>query len=222
MLAQSGDQIDRPAAQRPGRVEHRARSSPVVRRSRHRAVQLAPDERDTVGTQRAGRAARYAGSASSTAKRSRTRRCASRTTPSGSSRSCSTSTASRGSTSRARSRSSGTATAGRRRRSRPTSTCRRTTSTSRSRRSTRSSSRRRTARRAGCVEQHPDVSIRVLYQRDYLHLLVKYGLEPPSQLVDAGRRRRDAGAVRLSRRASGRRHARRRRRERVTRRAETA
>jgi bifunctional protein TilS/HprT len=36
------------------------------------------------------------------------------------------------------------------------------------------------------VEQYPDVSIRVLYQRDYLNLLVKYGLEPPSQLVDAG------------------------------------
>jgi hypothetical protein len=36
------------------------------------------------------------------------------------------------------------------------------------------------------VELHPDVLIRVLYQRDYLHLLVKYGLEPPSQLVDAG------------------------------------
>ena len=35
------------------------------------------------------------------------------------------------------------------------------------------------------VELHPEVSIRVLYQRDYLHLLVKYGLEPPSQLVDA-------------------------------------
>ena len=35
------------------------------------------------------------------------------------------------------------------------------------------------------VELHPDVSIRVLYQRDYLNLLVKYGLEPPSQLVDA-------------------------------------
>jgi hypothetical protein len=35
-------------------------------------------------------------------------------------------------------------------------------------------------------EQYPDVEIRVLYQRDYLHLLVKYGLEPPSQLVDAG------------------------------------
>jgi hypoxanthine phosphoribosyltransferase len=35
-------------------------------------------------------------------------------------------------------------------------------------------------------ELYPDVSIRVLYQRDYLHLLVKYGLEPPSQLIDAG------------------------------------
>ena len=34
------------------------------------------------------------------------------------------------------------------------------------------------------AELHPDVNIRVLYQRDYLHLLVKYGLEPPSQLVD--------------------------------------
>ncbi len=40
-------------------------------------------------------------------------------------------------------------------------------------------------------ELYPDVQIRVLYQRDYLHLLVKYGLEPPSQLADpdAGRRR---------------------------------
>jgi hypothetical protein len=35
-------------------------------------------------------------------------------------------------------------------------------------------------------ELHPEISIRVLYQRDYLHLLVKYGLEPPSQLVEAG------------------------------------
>jgi len=30
----------------------------------------------------------------------------------------------------------------------------------------------------------PEVNIRVLYQRDYLHLLVKYGLEPPSQLSE--------------------------------------
>ena len=34
-------------------------------------------------------------------------------------------------------------------------------------------------------ERFPDVDIKVLYQRDYLHLLVKYGLEPPSQMVDA-------------------------------------
>ena len=34
-------------------------------------------------------------------------------------------------------------------------------------------------------ELHPDVQIRVLYQRDYLQLLVKYGLEPPSQLIGA-------------------------------------
>ena len=35
------------------------------------------------------------------------------------------------------------------------------------------------------VELYPDVAIKVLYQRDYLQLLVKYGLEPPSQLADA-------------------------------------
>lgn len=34
-------------------------------------------------------------------------------------------------------------------------------------------------------ELYPDVRIKVLYQRDYLHLLVKYGLEPPSQLAGA-------------------------------------
>jgi hypothetical protein len=36
------------------------------------------------------------------------------------------------------------------------------------------------------VEMYPEVSIRVLYQRDYLQLLVKYGLEAPSQLEAAG------------------------------------
>ena len=30
---------------------------------------------------------------------------------------------------------------------------------------------------------YPDVRIKVFYQRDYLNLLVKYGLEPPSQDV---------------------------------------
>jgi hypothetical protein len=32
-------------------------------------------------------------------------------------------------------------------------------------------------------ELYPDVRIKVLYQRDYLSLLAKYGLEPPSQLA---------------------------------------
>jgi len=32
-------------------------------------------------------------------------------------------------------------------------------------------------------EQYPDVNIKIFYQRDYLNLLVKYGLEEPSQLA---------------------------------------
>lgn len=35
-------------------------------------------------------------------------------------------------------------------------------------------------------EMHPEIKIKIFYQRDYLNLLVKYGLEEPSQLVDAG------------------------------------
>ncbi|MGH9180030.1 MAG: hypothetical protein ACRD0N_15975 [Acidimicrobiales bacterium] len=35
-------------------------------------------------------------------------------------------------------------------------------------------------------ELQPEVKVKVLYQRDYLALLVKYGLEEPSQLADAG------------------------------------
>lgn len=34
-------------------------------------------------------------------------------------------------------------------------------------------------------ERYPGTNIKVLYQRDYLALLVKYGLEPPSQLEGA-------------------------------------
>jgi hypothetical protein len=34
-------------------------------------------------------------------------------------------------------------------------------------------------------ELYPDVRIKVLYQRDYLSLLAKYGLEPPSQMGKA-------------------------------------
>jgi hypothetical protein len=41
-------------------------------------------------------------------------------------------------------------------------------------------------RKARLVQQlYEGVQVRVLYQRDYLHLLVKYGLEPPSQLSAA-------------------------------------
>ena len=43
-------------------------------------------------------------------------------------------------------------------------------------------------------ELHPDVRVKVLYQRDYLHLLVKYGLEAPSQL---SRRLGEGGPLRL-------------------------
>jgi hypothetical protein len=32
-------------------------------------------------------------------------------------------------------------------------------------------------------ELYPDVRIKVFYQRDYLNLLVKYGLEEPSQAI---------------------------------------
>jgi hypothetical protein len=38
-------------------------------------------------------------------------------------------------------------------------------------------------------ELYPDVRIKVLYQRDYLKLLERYGLEPPSQMVDPARGR---------------------------------
>ena len=33
---------------------------------------------------------------------------------------------------------------------------------------------------------YPDVRCKILYQRDYLNLLIKYGLEEPSQLTEAG------------------------------------
>lgn len=34
-------------------------------------------------------------------------------------------------------------------------------------------------------EMYPDVQCKVFYQRDYLHLLVKYGLEEPDSSVDS-------------------------------------
>ena len=35
-------------------------------------------------------------------------------------------------------------------------------------------------------ELYPGVNVKIFYQRDYLSLLVKYGLEEPSQLAHAG------------------------------------
>jgi len=35
-------------------------------------------------------------------------------------------------------------------------------------------------------EHYPDVKVRILYQRDYLELLVKFGLESPEQLAGYG------------------------------------
>jgi hypothetical protein len=43
-------------------------------------------------------------------------------------------------------------------------------------------------------ELYPDIRIKVLYQRDYLSLLAKYGLEPPSQMAAPPP---EAGSVRL-------------------------
>jgi hypoxanthine phosphoribosyltransferase len=34
------------------------------------------------------------------------------------------------------------------------------------------------------MEVHPRVRCKILYQRDYLHLVVKYGLEAPDQLAE--------------------------------------
>jgi len=33
------------------------------------------------------------------------------------------------------------------------------------------------------VELYPEIAIKILYQKDYLNLLVKYGLEPPSPVA---------------------------------------
>ena len=55
-------------------------------------------------------------------------------------------------------------------------------------------------------ELHPEVKVKIFYQRDYLNLLVKYGLEQPSQLAcrplvdEPGRSRFDFGARPESRR----------------------
>ena len=44
-------------------------------------------------------------------------------------------------------------------------------------------------------ELHPEVKVKVFYQRDYLNLLVKYGLEEPSQLADVSLDEREPQAL---------------------------
>jgi hypothetical protein len=53
-------------------------------------------------------------------------------------------------------------------------------------------------------ELYPDVRIKVLYQRDYLSLLAKYGLEPPSQMLDPAARDAELAGVVEGARAAGR------------------
>ena len=53
-------------------------------------------------------------------------------------------------------------------------------------------------------ELYPDVRIKVLYQRDYLSLLAKYGLEPPSQMLEEAPRAAQPAGVVEGVRAAGR------------------
>ncbi|HYJ70945.1 MAG TPA: hypothetical protein VE265_00550 [Actinomycetota bacterium] len=53
-------------------------------------------------------------------------------------------------------------------------------------------------------ELYPDVRIKVLYQRDYLSLLAKYGLEPPSQMLEEAPRAAELAGVVEGARAAGR------------------
>ena len=46
---------------------------------------------------------------------------------------------------------------------------------------------------------YPDVSIKILYQRDYLHLVLKYGLATPENLAEGARPIRIPGPARIRR-----------------------
>jgi hypothetical protein len=48
-------------------------------------------------------------------------------------------------------------------------------------------------------ELYPDVSCKVFYQRDYLHLLVKYGLEEPDHMDEVPPPTRIPGPPRVAR-----------------------
>jgi hypothetical protein len=47
------------------------------------------------------------------------------------------------------------------------------------------------------AEHHPDINCKIFYQRDFLHLLIKYDLEPPDHLEDAPIPTRIPGPVKV-------------------------
>lgn len=46
-------------------------------------------------------------------------------------------------------------------------------------------------------EHHPHINCKIFYQRDYLHLLIKYGLEAPEHLDDQPAPTRIPGPVQV-------------------------
>jgi len=46
-------------------------------------------------------------------------------------------------------------------------------------------------------EHHPAIDCKIFYQRDYLHLLIKYGLEAPDHLDDQPAPTRIPGPVQV-------------------------
>jgi hypothetical protein len=46
-------------------------------------------------------------------------------------------------------------------------------------------------------QYHPEVSCKIFYQRDYLHLLIKYGLEPTPELDEIPAPTRIPGPVQV-------------------------
>lgn len=47
------------------------------------------------------------------------------------------------------------------------------------------------------AEHHPEVRCKIFYQRDFLHLLIKYGLDAPSVLESSPAPTRIPGPVRV-------------------------
>lgn len=47
------------------------------------------------------------------------------------------------------------------------------------------------------AEHHPEIRCKIFYQRDYLHLLIKYGLEAPPELEASPQPTRIPGPVQV-------------------------